>query len=51
MWLAAPYFSLEVANDLARASLASGAETRSLLTALNEQAVRGGFSAREGFAC
>ena len=48
VWLAAPYLSLEVANDLARASLASGAETRSLLTALNEQAVRGGFLSPRG---
>ncbi len=41
--IAAPFLSLTVAQDIARAALASGAETKLLLTALNENAVRGGF--------
>lgn len=41
--VAAPFISAEVAGDLARAALASGVGSRRLLTALNDNAVRGGF--------
>jgi hypothetical protein len=41
--IAAPYLSLPVARDISRAALASRADTKHLLTALNDNAVRGGF--------
>jgi PLD-like domain len=46
--IAAPFISLEVAEELARAALASGAGSRLLLTALSERAVRGGFLSPKG---
>jgi hypothetical protein len=46
--LAAPFISAEVAEDVARAALASGVKTRRLLTALNENAVRTGFLSPSG---
>lgn len=41
--IAAPFLSLAVARDISRAALASGVKTKLLLTALNDNAVRGGF--------
>lgn len=46
--IAVPFISTEVARDVSRAALASGAGSLRLLTALNENAVRGGFLSPTG---